>query len=187
MIRRVLIPTICFFASFEAHAATSIWCRVDESSSAQLVFAKFDNASLWASYKSMEIVPELSLEGGISAQVWRKESNALLVRTVEPGEDFWGYTEYCFGNSGKLMRVRYEVRTAWGWAYRVEGPFAKGSMVKKSERFISTKNDTPIPRPKEAEDISQALKPTIYPYTSRLPFSKLLSKSMDRFPTPASK
>jgi hypothetical protein len=131
-----------------------------------------------AGVRSIEDVPALDPNGGISAQLWTGTGGTSFVRTIEPGEDFWIYTEYCFTKGGQLSRVGFELRTAWGWAYRLESPIENGTTHDASSGFFSTQTEKSITRPEQADDVSQALRPTLYPQASQLPFSKLL----DTFP-----
>ncbi len=94
---------------------------------------------------------------------------------VEPGEDFWIYTRYCFDKGGQLERVGLEVRTAWGWGYRLEGPVMKGVLLANSSGFFSIANDKPISKPASADDIPDALKPRLYLTMNKLPFARLLA------------
>jgi len=66
--------------------------------------------------------------------------------------------------------------TAWGWGYREEGPFAAMKLKPNTSEFFSTKTEQPVSKPEEADDIPEALKPSVYPKKSLLPFFKLLSK-----------
>ncbi len=104
-------------------------------------------------FPKIESVPSLDLEGGISAEVWLEADDATLVRTVEPGHDFWTYTKYCFAQNGALVYCDLEVRTAWGWGYHSEGPVANGRFHSAGERFLETKKDQSIPKPQDADDI----------------------------------
>ena len=151
-------------------------CEMNPKTPAQRVVAKIDAQHDWAGFPKIESVPALDLEGGISAEVWNEANGALLVRTVEPGEDFWIYTRYCFDSDGSLVYLGFEVRTAWSWGYSADGP-VKGKQFQPSiERFFEPQKEKSIPRPQEADDISGALKPTIYPKVIQLPFFKLLKK-----------
>ena len=99
-----------------------------------------------------------------------------LIRLEEPGEDFAAYTDYCFDKAGQLVAVRFELRTAWGWGYREEGPVVNGKLTRQTSEFFSTKTEAPITRPEQAADIADALRPHLYARKSRLPFATLLSK-----------
>jgi hypothetical protein len=71
--------------------------------------------------------------------------------------------------------VGFEVRTAWGWSYRLEGQVVKDALHADSSGFFSTENERPISKPEDASDISEALKPTLYLTTNKLPFARLLA------------
>jgi hypothetical protein len=53
-----------------------------------------------------------------------------------------------------------------------------GAIHDASSGFFSTQTGKPIAKPEEADDVSQAFTPTLYPQASQLPFSQLL----DTFP-----
>lgn len=137
-------------------------------------FAKVSDQSAWREYPSIEEVPELDTNGGMSAQSWQEQNGGPSVYMVEPGEDFWTFARYCFDGKGELERVGFELRTAWGWGYRLEGTVSKEKLGAHSSEFFSTKNRKTIPRPNEAGDIPGALKPTLYLKTGNLPFAQFL-------------
>ncbi|HTW78729.1 MAG TPA: hypothetical protein VME23_04190 [Terracidiphilus sp.] len=157
-------------------AAASAPCDMNPAGPAQRVFAQEDSKHAWAEFRNIESVPSLDLESGISAEVWNEADVAILVRTVQPGEDFWIYTEYCFAENGPLVYCDLEVRTAWGWGYHTGGPIADGRFHSANERFFDTKKNQSIPKPHDADDISDSLRPTIYADTGRLPFWELIEK-----------
>jgi hypothetical protein len=178
MILRLASAIFFVLAATNAGAATAPQCGVNVHVPAQRVFAKVNDSAVWREYRGIEGVPALDLNGGISAQLWTGTGGTSFVRVVEPAEDFWIYTEYCFAKGGQLRRVGFELRTAWGWAYRLESPVENGTIHDASSGFFSTQTEKSITKPEQADDVSQALKPTLYPQASQLPFSKLL----DTFP-----
>lgn len=99
-----------------------------------------------------------------------------LVRLEEPGEDFNAYTDYCFEKTGQLVQLRFELRTAWGWGYREEGPVVNRALAHQMSEFFGTKDEVAVTRPEQADDIADALRPHLYARKSRLPFARLLSK-----------
>jgi len=181
MKRALMCVTLCAFAcgigaGQDIHTATAKECQVDLERPAKQVFARIDDGHSWRTYKTLGDVPELSLDSGVSVEAWTGQTGRLLIRTVEPGEDFWRYTEYCFDKEGRLDRVSLEVRTAWGWAFRTWGQVKGTVLHAESSAYFGTKSNTRIPKPEGADDISAALKPRLYPETTKLPFFKLLSK-----------
>lgn len=172
---------LCVLASGVAEAkvpqsVSAKQCGVNMAEPANRVFAKVTDGQPWRGYKQIEDVPTLDLGSGMSAQLWKGRNGNLLVRTVEPGEDFWAYTEYCFSKGGQLEDVTYELRTAWGWAFRIEGPIKHGSLDAKSKGFFSTETEKPMARPSGADDIPEALKPRLYLKANELPFSGLINR-----------
>jgi len=129
----------------------------------------------WREYKSIEAVPELDNDGGESAQFWRESAGGSSAYVVNPGEDFWIYTRYCFDGKGQLVQVGFEVRTAWGWGYKLEGSVVEAVLRPNSSLFFNTESGTTIPKPDGASDIPEALKPALYSTLSKLPFAQLVS------------
>jgi hypothetical protein len=177
----VISLTSCLIAGAPAEAttpqaATEQRCGVDPGQPAQRIFAKVSDHKPWREFKRLGDIPELSLGFGISAELWTGHERAVFVRTDQPGEDFDAYTEYCFNEGGELIHLAYELRTAWGWAFRTGGPVSNGVVRTQSTGFFDTKTEKPIPKPESADDVPDALKPTIFPRANRLPFSSLLSK-----------
>jgi len=151
-------------------------CGVDQDRPAQRFFAVPDEQHGWQEYRSIEDVPELELGIGQLARLWAGPDGNALIRVEEPGEDFSAYTDYCFEKTGGLMQLRFELRTAWGWGYREEGPVVDGALAPRMSEFFGTKNEVEVAKPEDADDIAQALKPHLYTRKARLPFARLLSK-----------
>jgi hypothetical protein len=151
-------------------------CNMNPTYPAPAVYAQVNPDQSWAQYPAIEKVPELDLDGGISAEMWVAADGSVLVRTVETGEDFWIYSEYCFATRNRLAYLRLETRTAWGWGYRTEGPVLDRRLHKSSETFFSTSSSHTISRPRQAGEISGALQPKFYWALTDLPFYQLLAK-----------
>jgi hypothetical protein len=138
-------------------------------------FAKTNDRSRWREFRTIQNVPELDPGAGVSAQFWWND-RATLAYLVEPGEDFGVYTRYCFNSEGQLEGIGFEVRTAWGWGYRLEGTMIRGRLHADHSEFFNTENDKRIPKPEGANDISETLNPTLYLTTSKLPFANLIAR-----------
>jgi hypothetical protein len=151
-------------------------CGIDAHLPAQRVFAKVNDDQQWQEYKDVKAVPELAPGFGTLAEMWTGHEKTLLIRTDEPGEDFAAYTEYCFDSGGQLIRLAYELRTAWGWAFRMGGPVSNGTVRAESTGFFDTETNKAIPKPESADDVREALKPSLFLKSNRLPFSRLLSR-----------
>jgi hypothetical protein len=66
-----LVSAIFFvLAASNAGAATAPRCGVNVHVPARRVFAKVDDSEAWREYRSIEDVPALDPNGGISAQLW---------------------------------------------------------------------------------------------------------------------
>jgi hypothetical protein len=150
---------------------------MNPSGPAQLVFGQVDAHQAWAEFKSIEAVPELSLDGGVSAQIWKEPNGSLLVRTVAPGKDFWAYTKSCYSKAGYLDSIEFELRTDWGWYYKAEGPFVMNRFHRSTEQFFDAKSNKPlVVRPQQPDDFPNMLIPVLYKRTKLLPFADLLDK-----------
>jgi len=112
----------------------------------------------------------LQNDGGESALLWKPGDRKTLVKIEEPGEDFNSYSTYCFSKNGVLIAIDFELRTAWGWGYRMAGPIVAGALVSKVSEFFDTRTGQVVPRPQEADAIAEALKPRLYLNRSKLPF-----------------
>lgn len=155
---------------------TAEHCGVDMNQPAQKIFADYDGKAGWREYGSVKDIPELDNGFGSAAFYWSGSNSNVLIQLQEPSEDFVGYTHYCFDRAGKLARLRYELRTAWGWGFREEGTIEKGFLRPSISEFFDTKTEQKVPRPEMADDVRAALKPHLYLLKSELPFSKLLPK-----------
>lgn len=179
---RILIFCLAFTGlvlsrgTIAGQTATSKQCSVDQSQQAQHFFEDHEGKNEWREFESVGATPEASNDGGTYARLWGGNKGNVLVRTEEPGEDFWIFTDYCFNSKGQLIQLRFELRTAWGWGYRKEGPILRGVLIPRISEFFGTNTETRINRPQQAGDIPEALQPKLYLRKSDLPFFKLLSK-----------
>ena len=177
-----LASVLCLLAApISAHTGTvesptAQQCGVEQDRLAQRIFADPDGEHGWSEYRSVKDVPELHLGFGQLARFWAGPDGKALIRLEEPGEDFNAYTDYCFSKTGHLLSLRFELRTAWGWGFREEGPIVNGTLRPRTSEFFNTKDGLPVTRPEQADDVPDALRPHLYARTSRLPFAKLLSK-----------
>ncbi len=156
--------------------STAQQCEVDHDRPAKRIFADSDGKNGWSEYRTVMDVPELQLGFGQLARFWPGPDGRTLIKLEEPGEDFNAYTDYCFSKTGHLLSLRFQLRTAWGWGFREEGPVVNGTLRPRWSEFFNTKDELRITRPEEADDVPDALKPHLYSRTSRLPFAKLLSR-----------
>jgi hypothetical protein len=150
-------------------------CGVDQDQPAQRIFADPEGKNTWREFKKLKDLPEIQTYGRF-AQLWTGTDGKVFVQMEEPTEDWFTYTDYCFGKTARLVALRFEVRTAWGWGYRESGPIENGILRPRSSGFFNTGNDEAIAKPENAADVDDALKPVICARESQLPFAKLLSK-----------
>jgi hypothetical protein len=138
------------------------------------IFAKADDENAWREYPNAGQAPELSLSGGMSAQLVQRKKENPSVTIVKPGESYWTYTRYCYGDDGLLANVSLEMRTALGWGYRVEGTASGTAFNVSKQEFFRTKNGKPIAKPEGVADAPANVQPTLYLKVSDLPFASLL-------------
>lgn len=171
----------CFAATFSTSAGTvkntaAQHCGVDQDRPAQRIFSSPDG-TLWREYQNIKDVPEVQPDvGGEFVRLWTGDGGNTLISLEEPGQDFIAYTDYCFDKTGKLVHLRFELRTAWEWGYRQEARMVKGALAVETSEFFDTKKEQSIKKPEQANDIAAALKPKLYIRKSKLPFSSLLSR-----------
>jgi hypothetical protein len=151
-------------------------CGIGEEKPAQGIFADPDGKHGWHEYRNVKDIPELEQGLGQFAASWTSPEGKLLIKLQEPGEDFYAYTDYCFNKAGRLIALRFELRTAWGWGFLEDGPIAGGVLKPRTSLFFDTENEATIPKPDQSAEIPEALHPQIYHQKSRLPFAKLLPK-----------
>jgi len=163
-------------SSGTGQSATAQRCGVDLENPAQRFFANPDGKQGWHEYRSVREVPELANDAGDFAALWEGPDGKFLVLMEGPGEDFAAYTDYCFDRKGRLLQLRFELRTAWGWGFREEGPILKGAVAVQVSEFFDTKTEQPIQRPEVADELPDALKPRLFLHREQLPFFNLLSR-----------
>jgi hypothetical protein len=126
----------------------------------------------WQEYAKVEDVPSLAGENG--EQMFAVGANALQqsqVRLIESNPDASILQTYCYGRTGILRSLHYEIRTAWGWGYSEDRLFgATGEILLRTTRFFDTVSNQTISRPRQAEDVPDFLKPTVYSSFNSLPF-----------------
>ena len=177
-----LASIFCFFAvaigtgAASGENSTAQQCGVDQDRPAQRLFADPNGKDAWREYQSTKDVPEVELGFGRFAKLWGGRDGDALVSMEEPTEDFIAYTDYCFDKTDKLVRLRFELRTAWGWGYREEDRMVNGALAPQTTDFFSTENGKRVRKPQQASDVADALKPHLYIRKSELPFSTLMSK-----------
>jgi hypothetical protein len=153
-------------------------CTSGFDQTTERIFAN-SGSKTWKEYAKVEDVPALSLDDG--EQMFAVSANghgAKQVRLVEYNEDASMSYSYCFGPAGKLNSLHYELRTAWGWGYaeeRLLGP--SGEIVQRSTKFFDTGSNQKIPRPRQADDVPDFLKPTMYRSFDSLPFIALFKNA----------
>ena len=184
--RWIICALLALFPSF-ATALRPWVCGGDTRLAAQRVFATARDSDAWREYRNIAEATSSETESGASAELWRGTKGTLMARTVEPGEDFWTYTSYCFGGNGQLRSVAFEVRTAWGWSYRQAGAVRGGLLRASTSGFFDTRTGKSISRPAAADDVPDALKPKLYVWAKQLPFAKLLTAQPGSGSTPTTK
>jgi hypothetical protein len=73
--------------------------------------------------------------------------------------------------------VKFELRTAWGWYYRAEGPIVMGRFHRSTEQYYDSKTgQAMLVRPQQADDVPSMMIPRLWMRTGLLPFAELLQK-----------
>ena len=176
--RPAVLSLTCLTGSFSAWARpvlTGQRCGADPNEPPARVIANSEGKG-WQQYPDVKSVPELQLNAGAAVMQWPGSHGKLLVAIQELAEDFSVYAYYCFDKAGYLTQIRYELGTAWRWGCREEGSVVKKKFNRETSIFFSTETEQPIPRPEQADDVPDALKPTFYLKKSQLPFFQLLPK-----------
>ena len=152
-------------------------CSSDLNQSFERTFANPDLKG-WKEYNNSKEVPPLDLENGEQVfTVTLSSSGRKYVRSVEYGQDSATYQSYCYDQAGILRSLSYEMRTAWGWGYEANRLFGNsGRTVQRTQRFFDTASNKDIPRPQQADDVPEFLKPTIYSSFNLLPFIATFNK-----------
>jgi len=138
------------------------------------VFARAGVQGAWQEYSNIEAVPDLALGGGISAQFWREGKKRASVYVVEPGQDFWAYTRYCFDKDGQLQGMGYSIVTPLGWGIRTTSFLSVGAINSASSEFFETKSGRVIAKPAGVGRFPVEMRPPLYLAVSDLPFAPLL-------------
>jgi hypothetical protein len=150
-------------------------CSVkDKVPSSARTFAKAGDDGAWREYPSTGQVPDVGFDSGITAQFVQHKKESPSVTMVKPGEQYWTYTKYCYGEDGQLAGVSFEIRTQLGWGYRVEGTASASGFSANSHEYFRTKDGKPIARPDGVADAPAGLAPTLYMKLGDLPFASLL-------------
>ncbi|HEV2990000.1 MAG TPA: hypothetical protein VG759_16275 [Candidatus Angelobacter sp.] len=150
-------------------------CGIDLDSTAVHVFV--NSSKGWKEYRDIKSVPDLN-SGADSEFIVRSDPGGKhYVRTFIPGEDYDRYQDDCFGETGKLRSLRYELRTAWGWGYEETRTFTgSGKMVDKTSRFFDTRNEKNIQPPERAKEVPEAVKPEFHAEFLGMPFIPFLNE-----------
>jgi hypothetical protein len=148
-------------------------CGADQSRPPGMVFADPHGDGEWRKFSALADVPELEDDAGDAALVWPGQKGNLLVRVIEPGEEYWIRTDYCFDGDGRLVQVRFDFRTLGEWGYREEGPIRGGELASETSQFFDQKTQARIALPDTAT-YGESLKPQLYLRRSELPFAALL-------------
>jgi len=129
----------------------------------------------WQEYHSLSDLPDLSLDSGVSAQFLQHKKGSPSVTIIQPGEDFWLYTRYCFDEEGQLAAMSFELRTSLGWGLRREGTAGGSSFSASPAEFFDTKTGKTVSRPMGVGSVPNGIRPQVYMKLGELPFAPLLS------------
>jgi hypothetical protein len=173
--KRISLSICVVFLGLAQGAMAAPACSVNAKiPAAARVFAKISNHGSWHEYGSMDRVPDLVLDSGMSAQFWREAKKRQSVYIVRPGQSFWTYTRYCFDKEGQLEGVGFSITTPLGWGIRTDGSMSVGAINAISSEFFDTRSGKAIPRPAGVGEFPVELRPPLYLTVSDLPFAPLL-------------
>jgi hypothetical protein len=123
----------------------------------------------WKEYPSPKQIPANEEWSG-TAYLWNKPKSPVVIDVEGLGEDFSDSAFYCFDNSGKLLSLEHEFRTAWGWGFTEKKQFDGAGKETAESHFFNTKDRTEIPRPQGANDVSDTMTVRVYKTLSDVPF-----------------
>jgi hypothetical protein len=152
-------------------------CAPDLDKVRERIFASPDGKS-WNEYVTTKQVPRSNGgNGGLIYGVKTSSTGRQFVRTTEYGEGSARYGASCYDRAGKLRSFHYEIRTGSGWGYEdIRTYNAAGKPLRKSARYLDTKNNQTIPRPSAAGKISDFTQPGIYGTFDSLPIAGALKQ-----------
>jgi hypothetical protein len=177
--KRFLLALLLLALGFPSAGKAAPSCSVkDKVPSSARIFAKAGDDGAWREYASAAQAPDVGLDSGMTAQFVQHKKESPSVTMVKPGEQYWSYTKYCYGEDGQLAGVSLEIRTPLGWGYRVEGSASASGFSANSHEFFSTKNEKTIERPYGVADAPAGIEPTLYMKVSDLPFASLLKTTV---------
>lgn len=173
---RIVLPLFALVIGLARVAMAAPACNVRAKvPAADRIFAITNDLSTWREYPSIGDVPDLKLDSGMSVEVWQHRNKTRFVYIVQPGQDFWTYTRYCFDDEGQLESVGFEVNTPLGWGIRSVGTASTNGFDPSTVEFISLKSGRAIPKPPGVGDAPYNLKPRVYLTLRDLPFASLLA------------
>jgi hypothetical protein len=165
-----------FVLAIGAAPAAMAACSVkDKEISDARFFALTSGEGAWREYQSLDQVPHVALDSGMTAEYVQQRKSSASVTLVAPGQHFWTYTRYCFDEHGRLEGMSLELRTPLGWGYRMEGTVRKSEFSAGAPKFFRTKNGRSTAKPEGVAAAPANLKPTVYLKVSELPFASLLN------------
>ena len=167
----------CFASSRDKTIEFQGECGVGLDAVEQL-FANADGAG-WKKYAKRQDFPEPASEWAEYASAWGRLGSLVAVVMEGAGQDFSSSSYYCYASSGRLLRVEYEFRTAWGWGYWESRSFENDQKKSAQRHFFDTKTEAVIPRPKGADDVHDAMKLDLYAVINKLPFFNLMSRAQN--------
>jgi hypothetical protein len=94
---------------------------------------------------------------------------------IQPGSKYWIYVTYCFSAAGQLENVSFILNSST-WGYRLDGTVTQGALQAQTSYFFNNYSGDKIAKPDGADALADAMKPTLYLETSKLPFAALLAQ-----------
>jgi len=163
---------VCAVPAATAAPACDVKAEVPETAR---TFSTLSGSSPWVEYQSLGYALDPTGEGAMYAQYWVDNSGAPSVFMFQPGREDEIYIRYCFSVAGQLENVSF-VLNAGTWGYRLDGTVTQGVLQAQTSYFFNNYNGDKIAKPDGADALADAMKPTLYLDTSKLPFAAQLAQ-----------
>ena len=173
---RMALASIALAVCAAPAAAAAPACDVkSEVPDGARTFSTLSGSSPWVEYQSLADAPDPTGLGAAYAQYWTDGNGAPSVFMIQPGTKYWIYVTYCFSAAGQLENVSF-ILNAPTWGYRLDGTVTQGTLQPQTSYFFDNYSGATIPKPDGADALADAMKPTLYLETSKLPFAALLAQ-----------
>ena len=164
---------VCAVPAATAAPACDVKAEVPETAR---TFSTLSGSSPWVEYQSLAYAPDPTGLGAAYAQYWLDSNGTPSVFMIQPGKQYWIYVTYCFSVRGQLENVSFILNSSSTWGYRLDGTMTQGVLQPQTSYFFNNYSGATIPKPDGADALADAMKPTLYLDTSKLPFAAQLAQ-----------